>query len=264
MVADGQSTIVEIIEAYQPSESHWYSRNLQQQKLQKHTSQAFLYGCRRTIYNSRNYRSILADNGLQLTLPNLQQQKLQKHTSQRLMKLMLTLIYNSRNYRSILARSLSIVGVGDLQQQKLQKHTSHRYSQHSCINLQQQKLQKHTSLLVKTDVTIPIYNSRNYRSILASIKINALTRSTIVEIIEAYQPLVTFCSVIGIYNSRNYRSILAVTIGTKKANHLQQQKLQKHTSLEAQTPHLSSIYNSRNYRSILASYRLQRYKKSFK
>ena len=56
-------------------------------------------------------------------------------------------------------------------------------------NLQQQKLLEHTSLLILFDIFCCIYNSRNYLSILAVLVADVkASRSTIVEIIGAYQP----------------------------------------------------------------------------
>ena len=141
--------------------------------------------------------------------------------------------------------------------------------------LQQQKLLEHTSLFLLIIDNDHIYNSRNYWSILAiisdqifrfhlqqqkllehtshsRIKIGTL-RSTIVEIIGAYQP---------------------VNLLVDLPSHLQQQKLLEHTSrvvvggvvarstiveiigayqpLKASKTASSAIYNSRNYWSILA------------
>ena len=97
--------------------------------------------------------------------------------------------------------------------------------------------------------------------------------STIVEIIRAYQPSIptptSFLSTI----VEIIRAYQPVTIGTKKANHLQQQKLLELTShkIDYETPEGSTIveiirtyqpfanvkqniviYNSRNYQSLLA------------
>ena len=120
-------------------------------------------------------------------------------------------------------------------------------------DLQQQKLQKHTSPQANLEWLPRIYNSRNYRSILAALLLRAkATRSTIVEIIEAYQPFVCIKGIWRIYNSRNYRSILAIHAMPEALPYLQQQKLQKHTSRIYQLLTTYNIYNSRNYRSILA------------
>ena len=122
-----ESTIVEIIEAYQPALRMPPSgSNLQQQKLQKLTSRGWVVVFGHSIYNSRNYRSLLAHyifSGKPLN------------------------IYNSRNYRSLLAYFST--------------------NCFSLINLQQQKLQKLTSPLPLKPVNLIIYNSRNYRSLLA-------------------------------------------------------------------------------------------------
>ena len=121
-----------------------------------------------------------------------------------------------------------------------------------------------------------IYNSRNYRSLLALTQSArfSIPISTIVEIIEAYQPCISVnlrdkiynsrnyrsllalvyknISFVYIYNSRNYRSLLAKDSKNTAGNYLQQQKLQKLTSLASQLAQLKQIYNSRNYRSLLA------------
>ena len=131
--------------------------------------------------------------------------------------------------------------------------------------LQQQKLLELTSHRHYLLISLSIYNSRNYQSLLASnnyngfpfnlqqqklleltspYQISGCTRiSTIVEIIRAYQPL-------------QYRSICR--------HNLQQQKLLELTSPKVAVMVTSTIYNSRNYQSLLAPCRLQRYKKSFK
>ena len=99
-----------------------------------------------------------------------------------------------------------------------------------------------------------IYNSRNYRSLLALTQSArfSIPISTIVEIIEAYQPCISVnlrdkiynsrnyrsllalvyknISFVYIYNSRNYRSLLAKDSKNTAGNYLQQQKLQKLTS----------------------------------
>ena len=60
------------------------------------------------------------------------------------------------------------------------------------VNLQQQKLLELTSPLRVPDARFPIYNSRNYQSLLAySYYIYSYLSSTIVEIIRAYQPSFT-------------------------------------------------------------------------
>ena len=162
------STIVEIIEAYQPADA------------EEHHQQ---------IYNSRNYRSLLAYLSFG-----------------RMMK-----IYNSRNYRSLLAPpdvALStwistIVEIieayqpsntfkrmdEDLQQQKLQKLTSHKLQGRFPLNLQQQKLQKLTSLI---EHVVPagcdLQQQKLQKLTSQSVTVNNTELSTIVEIIEAYQP----------------------------------------------------------------------------
>ena len=144
-----ESTIVEIIEAYQPALRMPPSgSNLQQQKLQKLTSRGWVVVFGHSIYNSRNYRSLLAHyifSGKPLN------------------------IYNSRNYRSLLAPTSCAYHTAHLQQQKLQKLTSlEALWQLKQGNLQQQKLQKLTSPSQLNPLYVEIYNSRNYRSLLAS------------------------------------------------------------------------------------------------
>ena len=83
-----------------------------------------------------------------------------------------------------------------------------------------------------------IYNSRNYQSLLAmdSNRRNTL-KSTIVEIIRAYQPTLYRQRVIHIYNSRNYQSLLALVSGKRLQTYLQQQKLLELTSLKIKNSH---------------------------
>ena len=126
---------------------------------------------------------------LALSRFNLQQQKLQKLTSHRLIEMIRLVIYNSRNYRSLLARKTLRKNLPDLQQQKLQKLTSLSFTSSMLFrDLQQQKLQKLTS--------------QHIQDLIEEL-------STIVEIIEAYQP-------------RMARESMSF--------YLQQQKLQKLTS----------------------------------
>ena len=120
-------------------------------------------------------------------------------------------IYNSRNYRSLLA------------------------IQHSTLNikyLQQQKLQKLTSPWLEWSFRISIYNSRNYRSLLARIApaLSAI-RSTIVEIIEAYQPLKPSRSILPVSTIVEIiEAYQPIDNLNSRIRHLQQQKLQKLTS----------------------------------
>ena len=122
---------------------------------------------------------------------NLQQQKLLELTSQ---------------------LTKNMVDMADLQQQKLLELTSQNKWGKASLNLQQQKLLELTSPLRVPDARFPIYNSRNYQSLLAadmlkskswaiynsrnyqsllaySYYIYSYLSSTIVEIIRAYQPL---------------------------------------------------------------------------
>ena len=73
--ANAISTIVEIIEAYQPrSKANQLLKYLQQQKLQKLTSrEIFSSALLVSIYNSRNYRSLLAPYRLQRYKKSLKQ-----------------------------------------------------------------------------------------------------------------------------------------------------------------------------------------------
>ena len=142
------------------------------------------------IYNSRNYRSILAGFTAPWLYRNLQQQKLQKHTSHIKRETQSIRIYNSRNYRSILAILVLIIRFySSTIVEIIEAYQPGKYEESPLSDLQQQKLQKHTSQVTLLTVTYYIYNSRNYRSILA------------------FQTPVRFLAFI--YNSRNYRSILA-------------------------------------------------------
>ena len=120
-------------------------------------------------------------------------QKLLELTSRNSLRPMY-LIYNSRNYQSLLAISLTVnPEISYLQQQKLLELTSPLSFARKCFtHLQQQKLLELTSLQVI------VWQSK---------------KSTIVEIIRAYQPH-SYLSSTGssIYNSRNYQSLLASDI----------------------------------------------------
>ena len=249
------STIVEIIEAYQPADA------------EEHHQQ---------IYNSRNYRSLLAPPDVALstwisTIVEIIEAYQPSNTFKRMDE--------------------------DLQQQKLQKLTSHKLQGRFPLNLQQQKLQKLTSLI---EHVVPagcdLQQQKLQKLTSQSVTVNNTELSTIVEIIEAYQPffvgghpfLSTIVEIIEayqpinikqgntlIYNSRNYRSLLALAEHVAKFArstiveiieayqpvmimvylmiNLQQQKLQKLTSPSLISSAKINIYNSRNYRSLLAS-----------
>ena len=227
------STIVEIIEAYQPFlQIFTYSIYLQQQKLQKLTSlehQNQTIVCQSTIveiieayqpfnfkyyakyiYNSRNYRSLLAA-GVPLPLASIYNSRnyrslLAGFTIPRIFYI----IYNSRNYRSLLAY--------EKLDKKLWKSTIVEIIE-AYQPLDRQWLDASKSTIVEI---IEAYQPTNLNSDFYA--------STIVEIIEAYQPTSRNITIKNIYNSRNYRSLLA------QANNLL----------------MHFIYNSRNYRSLLA------------
>ena len=93
------STIVEIIEAYQPVSEPSHLSNLQQQKLLKHTSQIMKMmedNKQSTIVEIIEAYQPVED--CQNNLIHLQQQKLLKHTSLRHPQWGVDVIYNSRNY----------------------------------------------------------------------------------------------------------------------------------------------------------------------
>ena len=99
-----QSTIVEIIRAYQPKQKHSsFHKHLQQQKLLELTSHKNRRNGKSKIYNSRNYQSLLAKVSRKATILYLQQQKLLELTSRPNFLVSFKYIYNSRNYQSLLA-----------------------------------------------------------------------------------------------------------------------------------------------------------------
>ena len=127
------------------------------------------------------------------------------------------------------------------------------------MNLQQQKLLELTSLCsCRKGCSDCIYNSRNYQSLLANC--NRTTRhskSTIVEIIRAYQPYTaaqiayqqsTIVEIIRAYQPQSGHPW--------PQSNLQQQKLLELTSLTTLSRTSSVIYNSRNYQSLLATSKL--------
>ena len=100
--------------------------------------------------------------------------------------------------------------------------------------LQQQKLLELTSLEKSLSGRKPIYNSRNYQSLLAA-KAESLSpsKSTIVEIIRAYQPFVP--SLYPCFKSTIVEIIRAYQPSDRRTGwwcYLQQQKLLELTSLE--------------------------------
>ena len=144
------STIVEIIEAYQPT---------------------VIASLLTQIYNSRNYRSILAPPGFSIGP---------------LLSTIVEIIEAYQPYVNILINIMvsTIVEIIEAYQPEKLKYVLY-------YDLQQQKLQKHTSRRQNGQQYRLIYNSRNYRSILARKPTTRMQpKSTIVEIIEAYQPLI--------------------------------------------------------------------------
>ena len=211
-----QSTIVEIIRAYQPGSKKRKAPafNLQQQKLLELTSPSHIFLTHTLIYNSRNYQSLLAIGSASSVLQDLQQQKLLELTSRLSLFGSNKAIYNSRNYQSLLAslqrplgRSTSTIV------EIIRAYQPAGGSPRQSANLQQQKLLELTSqrnLIASVD---NIYNSRNYQSLLAELgKVFILVGSTIVEIIRAYQPDNMPIHSFQIYNSRNYQSLLALCV----------------------------------------------------
>ena len=139
------STIVEIVENYQPSLLPLLGNASTTVEIMRHTSQS----------------------GRRSRHRNLQQQKLLKHTSPHL-----SIIYHQLStIVEIIEAYQPLAQIPPLphhlQQQKLLKHTSQRYTCKHRRHLQQQKLQKHTSRRAGRSPVTGIYNSRNYRSILA-------------------------------------------------------------------------------------------------
>ena len=142
------------------------------------------------IYNSRNYQSLLALTVTPSPSPDLQQQKLLELTSLDFRSEFPDSIYNSRNYQSLLA-------------------VDERFYQAVISTIVEiiRAYQPHTEEIE----CFPIYNSRNYQSLLAreGYVVPTILLSTIVEIIRAYQPNKNLNNCIYIYNSRNYQSLLA-------------------------------------------------------
>ena len=166
------------------------------------------------IYNSRNYRSLLAKS--EATDRNLQIYNSRNYRS--LLALFhncsfITVIYNSRNYRSLLAalykndvEAISTI-VEIIEAYQPQEYGKRNFKQiynsrnyrsllakpiRVCVVSQIYNSRNYRSLLAgegfATWVKL-IYNSRNYRSLLASNLARNSCPSTIVEIIEAYQPV---------------------------------------------------------------------------
>ena len=186
------------------------------------------------------------------------------------------LIYNSRNYQSLLALEFTTKFINYLQQQKLLELTSQKLTERPSFIIYNSR--NYQSLLAKDTYHsyAIIYNSRNYQSLLATHhKTPPCTKSTIVEIIRAYQPgskkrkapafnlqqqklleLTSpshiFLTHTLIYNSRNYQSLLAIGSASSVLQDLQQQKLLELTSRLSLFGSNKAIYNSRNYQSLLA------------
>ena len=162
-----------------------------------------------SIYNSRNYQSLLASRQATQYYESTIVEIIRAYQPP-LFPYPSSIIYNSRNYQSLLALVSRTLDTLDLQQQKLLELTSHNLRLTEQPNLQQQKLLELTSPSFIDPWRVPIYNSRNYQSLLANNKgektilylqqqklleltslqtVSILTRvSTIVEIIRAYQP----------------------------------------------------------------------------
>ena len=107
MLFPSESTIVEIIRAYQPSNNYTKTD---------------------VIYNSRNYQSLLAsltDRESQSTSTIVE---IIRAYQPRRLGMVRYQIYNSRNYQSLLAKYSQKWNFSDLQQQKLLELTSHRSS----------------------------------------------------------------------------------------------------------------------------------------
>ena len=184
------STIVEIIEAYQPSvvsvvaQYIYNSRNYRSLLALEE-----MFNNLSDIYNSRNYRSLLAVIRLPIRLPistiveiieayqpavrsvfcgsHLQQQKLQKLTSQVFRRLPIpisTIVEIIEAYQPSRKRRLKTI---DLQQQKLQKLTSQSLPQASNTYIYNSRNYRSLLALTPTECARLIYNSRNYRSLLA-------------------------------------------------------------------------------------------------
>ena len=143
------------------------------------------------------------------------------------------------------------------------------------LDLQQQKLLELTSPNGSMNRFIPIYNSRNYQSLLANTQLTmSCFISTIVEIIRAYQPMKNRrckhwylqqqklleltsqpCCHLDSFPYLQQQKLLELTSLVCRqmvhAINLQQQKLLELTSQRKNLKALS-IYNSRNYQSLLA------------
>ena len=145
------STIVEIIRAYQPTISTGcIVINLQQQKLLELTSLQKYKSANISIYNSRNYQSLLAQS---LPIGNLDtistiveiirayQPRYGQRSGGRN-------IYNSRNYQSLLAVSIAPPRSLDIYNSRNYQSLLAIFPRNSLLyNLQQQKLLELTSPL---------------------------------------------------------------------------------------------------------------------
>ena len=190
------------------------------------------------IYNSRNYWSLLAQNGECDQYDHLQQQKLLELTSpnasttDRQRSTIVEIIgayqpakteHQEQQYlqQQKLLELTSLTKqsgkLTNLQQQKLLELTSpEKKSQGQNQDLQQQKLLELTSL--KSSVRLQILYLQQQKlleltSLNKTIIFQNAILSTIVEIIGAYQPKKVSHSYVQIYNSRNYWSLLAKFTG---------------------------------------------------
>ena len=238
------STIVEIIRAYQPAQLHvldesiYNSRNYQSLLARK--SARALYGISTIVEIIRTYQPL--GGGLS-PHRNLQQQKLLEFTSLVSVCAAITLIYNSRNYQSLLANA---------------KHPAEDRIYNS-RNYQSLLAQRNAGSRCRTSTIVEIIRAYQPHNFI----LYFLLQSTIVEIIRTHQPYATAQGLLSIYNSRNYQSLLAqcqLILRITIYNSRNYQSLLAKAEGEAHT----AIYNSRNYQNLLAPYRLQRYKKSFK
>ena len=168
--------------------------DLQQQKLLELTSQMHSMEGITSIYNSRNYQSLLA---LPITKTGFVQSTIVEIIRAYQPKARQNLagnIYNSRNYQSLLASLVQECLCRYLQQQKLLELTSHQFP-HLLLSpyLQQQKLLELTSHTECRNARIWYLQQQKLLELTSPLctQPTALV-STIVEIIRAYQPRRSF------------------------------------------------------------------------
>ena len=229
----GLSTIVEIIRAYQPYHVRklllliYNSRNYQSLlAIKSHDASKY-------IYNSRNYQSLLAlHEALAVLLTSTIVEIIRAYQPtfyERISIQVSTIVEIIRAYQP---HDEDGEDVSYLQQQKLLELTSLNQSPSILLlDLQQQKLLELTSHLSSTE--------KHYKSTIVeiirayqpySLRLAQYPISTIVEIIRAYQPWRRMKTSMLIYNSRNYQSLLAVQNILVMETDLQQQKLLELTS----------------------------------